>query len=77
VKQCSATTIPTTYSQPHRCVKTHGLTKLWGRYFCPHHLHAAQRPQSQPGSLLSRHSVTRAAVLAGSTSTRTRQPLPL
>lgn len=43
--QCEATTLASTYSPSHRCLKTRGVKKLGGKRLCAHHqtMHA-RRP---------------------------------
>ncbi|MBI5239035.1 MAG: hypothetical protein HY926_01045 [Elusimicrobia bacterium] len=35
--QCDARTLPSTYSESHRCLKSAGLKKVGKRTLCPHH----------------------------------------
>ena len=37
MKQCHAKTLPSTYSDVHRCLKKTGLKKLGWEYLCRHH----------------------------------------
>jgi hypothetical protein len=37
VKQCDATTLVSTYSSAHRCLKKSGIQKVGARFLCAHH----------------------------------------
>jgi len=37
MNQCDAKTLPSTYSEAHRCLKSTGLKKIGKRYLCTHH----------------------------------------
>jgi len=43
MRQCDATTIASTYSDSHRCLKRHGLKKVGRRILCAHHYAAMSR----------------------------------
>ena len=46
MKQCEATTLPSTYSQSHRCLKKKGVKKTGKRNLCAHHqnMEARRKP---------------------------------
>ena len=43
MKQCDATTLASTYTRAHRCLKTKGLKLVKRRRLCSHHRAAAVR----------------------------------
>lgn len=47
MRQCDAITPASTYTESHRCLKRHGLKKLYGRTLCPHHYAKRLRTSSQ------------------------------
>lgn len=46
MKQCEAITLPSSYSEAHRCLKTSGVKKSGRKYLCAHHqtMEAAKQP---------------------------------
>jgi hypothetical protein len=46
--QCDAITLASTYSAPHRCLKTKGLVTVKKRRLCPHHRSAPADAQPVP-----------------------------
>jgi len=42
-KQCEATTLPSTYSGAHRCLKRRGVKKAGKKSLCAHHQTMAAR----------------------------------
>ncbi len=45
-RQCEATTLASTYSLSHRCLKTRGIKRVGALRLCPHHqaMEARRRP---------------------------------
>ena len=50
MKQCDATTLASSYSSAHPCLKKNGIKKVGKKRFCAHHRATRPAPKPRPAA---------------------------